>query len=322
MSRRVMRFAIDSGGTNTRLAIEGPRRSTARPYGFGSLNPASCDAEEARASLRATVDRVAEYVRHNDDIPVSGILAGAAISAETLGHWAEVMTECLNRSAIVGEMVLTNDIDGLIVAPPVAGAGGVLVAGTGSGAMVMNRSGTVIRVGGWEYLASDEGSAFWMGRAGLAAAVRAGDGRGPATSVTDRIEADAGRPVREVARRVAEQPHPRQAVARFARCVTGAWSEDGDLVASGLVDAAVDELLLLVSTGMRRAGGTQPAWAVTGGLVVECRPFADLLVGRISALDPTTRVTVVDEPVNSLLRSRPLQSYPPGLVRLTLTMPA
>ncbi|MFG2867409.1 BadF/BadG/BcrA/BcrD ATPase family protein [Streptomyces sp. NPDC048338] len=317
----VMRFAIDSGGTSTRLAIEGPLRSTLRPYGFRSLNPASRHAEEALTSLRAALDRVAEYVRYNDDIPVSGVLAGAAISAETVGHWAQVTAGFLGKAGIVGEMVLTNDIDGLIVAPPVAGAGGVLVVGTGSGAMVMSR-GRVVRVGGWEYLASDEGSAFWLGRAGLVAAVRAGDGRGQATSVTERIEAESGCPVREVARRLAERAHPRQNVARLARCVTGAWSEDGDAVARGLVHAAVEELLLLVSTGMRRAGGPQPAWALTGGLVVECTPFAELLVERITALDPATRVTVVEEPVKMLLQSRPLPTYPSDLVRLTVKVPS
>jgi N-acetylglucosamine kinase-like BadF-type ATPase len=228
------------------------------------------------------------------------------------------MADALSGMGMTCTVALTNDIDGLVLAPPVNGTGGVLVAGTGSGATIVDTEGQVVRVGGWEYLASDEGSAFWLGRAGLAAAVRAVDGRGPATSLTARIESRLDRPIGDAVRRLAEQPHPRQAVADVAHCVTDAWSQDADEVAAELIDSAIEELASLVSAGLRRAVGAPPTWALTGGLVTQCDRFAQRLRARVQLFDPAAVVHVVVEPVSCLLKSPPTPMAPPGLTRRTV----
>ncbi|SEN20407.1 BadF/BadG/BcrA/BcrD ATPase family protein [Actinacidiphila rubida] len=314
-----MRFAIDGGGTTTRLAIAGPYASTAEPVVLGSMNPASVRRDEAVALLRSAIHQVSEYALKNDDAAVDGVIASAAISRHTIGSWAALLAEVLNEHRVTGDVVLTNDIDGLALAPPVGGCGGVLVAGTGSGALVVTEDGRSHRIGGWEYLASDEGSAFWLGRRALAAAVRAADGRGQPTAMVARIEARIGGSLGDVTRQVAELPHPRQVVADLARCVTAAWLEDRDAVATELVHAALDELVLLTTVGARRAGGAQRTWALTGGLVIECDAFAHALTNRLETTAPETDVHVVAEPVCALLDSPTTTGHWPGLVRRIVT---
>jgi len=67
------------------------------------------------------------------------------------------------------------------------GAGIVVISGTGSVAFGRNSAGEESRAGGWGPTLGDEGSGFWIAREGLSAIVRAHDGRGFATAMTDLL---------------------------------------------------------------------------------------------------------------------------------------
>src|ERR671926_137105 len=68
------------------------------------------------------------------------------------------------------------------------GAGVVVIAGTGSVAFGRNEAGEEARAGGWGPIIGDEGSGYFIARAGLAAIMRAHDGRGPATKMTEILK--------------------------------------------------------------------------------------------------------------------------------------
>ena len=67
------------------------------------------------------------------------------------------------------------------------GAGIVVISGTGSVAFGRNSKGEEARAGGWGPTLGDEGSGFWIAREGLSAVVRAHDGRGFATVMTELL---------------------------------------------------------------------------------------------------------------------------------------
>lgn len=67
------------------------------------------------------------------------------------------------------------------------GAGVVIISGTGSVAFGRNAGGDESRAGGWGPTLGDEGSGYWIAREGLSAIVRAHDGRGFATMMTDLL---------------------------------------------------------------------------------------------------------------------------------------
>ena len=66
-------------------------------------------------------------------------------------------------------------------------AGVVVIAGTGSVAFGRNEQGNEGRAGGWGPTLGDEGSGFWIAREGLSAIVRAHDGRGFSTRMTELL---------------------------------------------------------------------------------------------------------------------------------------
>jgi N-acetylglucosamine kinase-like BadF-type ATPase len=63
-----------------------------------------------------------------------------------------------------------------------------VIAGTGAIAFGMDRRGRRARSSGWGWLVGDEGSASWIALQALNAASRAYDGRGPKTTLVERIK--------------------------------------------------------------------------------------------------------------------------------------
>ncbi|MGN8026315.1 BadF/BadG/BcrA/BcrD ATPase family protein [Microbacterium sp. 22242] len=133
--------------------------------------------------------------------------------------------------------------------------GAVVAVGTGVVTLAVGRT-EIARVDGWGYLLGDAGSGFWIGRAALDAVLRANDGRGPATALTDVVRAEF--PVLEDAyiELQADQDRVRR-VAAYARTVAEVAAA-GDEVAAAISAAAADELAHSVASGLRRVGEIGP----------------------------------------------------------------
>lgn len=141
--------------------------------------------------------------------------------------------------------------------------GAVVAAGTGVVTLAVGAQG-MARVDGWGHVMGDAGSAYWIGECVLRHAMRAHDGRGPATVLLDAVRrqwADVESAY------VALQGDPARVsiVAGFAHAATEAAGTDA--VAAEICLAAADELALSVVTALRRAdAGQSPAVRAIGGV--------------------------------------------------------
>lgn len=130
-----------------------------------------------------------------------------------------------------------------------AGADGInVVAGTGS-MTYGERRGLGCRVGGWGEVFGDEGSAHWIGVQGLAAFSRMADARLPRGPLYELMRERVGMrsDLDLIGIVIDEWGAARSAVADLAKVVTAA-AEAGDAAAAGILQSAVSELALLVST--------------------------------------------------------------------------
>ncbi len=122
------------------------------------------------------------------------------------------------------------------------GAGIVIISGTGSVAFGRNESGEEARAGGWGPTLGDEGSGYAIARQGLSAIVRAYDGRGEPTLMTNLLCDQYGmcNPV-DLPRFVYAATTHADDIARYGKLVIEA-ARQNDGVAKDILDDAGREL--------------------------------------------------------------------------------
>ena len=156
-----------------------------------------------------------------------------------------------------------------------------VVAAVGTGVVVLGvgRAG-IARVDGWGSLLGDAGSAYWLGRAGLDAVLRAHDGRGTATSLTAAVAAAFDGPLSTVYLQIQADPDRVARVASLAPEVTR--RADDDPVCSEIVDRAADELASSIAAAALRARVDVRGARVSGtGQVLASRTLADRMAVRL-----------------------------------------
>ena len=147
------------------------------------------------------------------------------------------------------------------------GAGVVVIAGTGSVAFGRNEAGEEARAGGWGPIIGDEGSGYFVARTGLTAILRAFDGRGKPTAMTERLRSEYHLEPRDLPRAIYATTTHADDVARYAKLVFDA-ADAGDAVARSIVDLAAQQLascVLAVARRLKLVDATFPV-AYVGGV--------------------------------------------------------
>ena len=187
--------------------------------------------------------------------------------------------------------VLTSDAVATHVGA-LGGRGGVTVAaGTGAIVIAENSAGDLYRVDGWGHLLGDAGSGAAIGRRALEVALEQFDGRRTdAQDLLEQLRTTVGDPP-TWPRVVYESP---QRAALFASLVPTvlALVDEGDVVARGLVDAAVQELDRSVKAGLAKPGVARRV-ALSGGLFSSARL-------RQSMVQSLAGVEIVGKPGDAL----------------------
>lgn len=203
---------------------------------------------------------IAGVDRPGDEVVIRGIL-------RRLGH--------RERARVVNDAVIA------LVAGAPERFGIVILAGTGSIAYGMDRKGGSARSGGFGHLLADEGSSYWLGRGALRAAVRAADGRDPATLLLPLVLGELGiASVSELVPLVYEEPGlPKRRIATLAQLVERA-AGSADPTASRLLDDGARELALAARAVASRLQLEPPFPVVLAGGAFKACPS---LVARVRA---------------------------------------
>lgn len=191
----------------------------------------------------------------------------------------EIVRNLLDADAIHAE----GDSPAALASGTFGGPGIGLIAGTGAVAVAENLRGERVERGGWGYLVGDEGSGYWIGMRAVQAAARALDSRGPSTVLMERVPAFFGETsLRAVSSRIYGFDLERPEIAALAPLVL-ATAAEGDRVAAEIINAAAEELALLVEAVARAAAFVEERERVivaAGGVL---RPD-NLLWNRLAAI--------------------------------------
>lgn len=285
---------VDAGGTHTRVEVW---RADERleVVDLPSANTASRSAEESREVYDQVVQRIAAAGA------TETYIATAAFDDSSGDALAGEFAELARAHGHSGRVHLFNDVAPLLFTGERGTETVSAIIGTGSAFWTRDAEDRLRRVGGVEWLGSDEGSAADLGKRALVAMVRAADGRGAATSITARAGTDDAGALR-LARELGEVAHPKQGLAKLARAVTAAWVEDGDEVAARLIAAVIADVTDAFATAASHLHEPRRAtWVCCGGLVSGSEPYQREIRGAIERVSGgATDVRVVENALDML----------------------
>jgi N-acetylglucosamine kinase-like BadF-type ATPase len=177
---RQLVVGVDGGGTRTRaVVLNGP--TILGEGAAGPSNPLRVGVANGATAIREAVDKAcAAALIHRDDLVAAGVGLAGIRRKDVRVRMHDVLVQTLG----IKNIELVSDGDIALYGATDGRPGVVVISGTGSIAVGMNRQGKRMSAGGWGPVAGDEGSGSWIARRALQAVARATDGRGPKTSLT------------------------------------------------------------------------------------------------------------------------------------------
>lgn len=285
-------MGIDGGASTLRVAIVSPDLAIhAQAVRHTSVNPYVVDEMTARNVIQGAMQEAINQANlSRDDIAAIGIgIAGA--SAE---HSADWLRRVVNKVLTTGKqrhkrLVLSSDHEIALVGAHGERRGILVLAGTGSLAYGVSSTGETVLVGALGYLLGDEGSGYWLGLAGLRAAIRHADSRGPFTSLAQALLAANHLENHSDLIAWTYSDARNREIAEFARVVLD-HAAQGDRIAREIIDLGARELALAAKAVRHRLHMEALPVAFAGGLLSSPNPLSEALCDRLGLAEfPVSR---------------------------------
>lgn len=239
-------LAYEGGGTKTRMILAEPGGKVVAREVCGSASrlytTPGMYARTAQTRLKRLKRKADEATGKVTAVCMGGPMRADVVAASIRSVFGDVELSHVGEFEIA--MAATGVREGVLV-----------VAGTGASVHAVDEQGRHGGFGGLGPQFGDEGSGYWIGREAIAAAMRAHQGRGCSTQLTERLTVHYGiGNIMEILRWCGHSGHvPGPKVAGCVPCVfEAAWA--GDTVAREICGAAGQALAELVSVACEQVG--------------------------------------------------------------------
>lgn len=257
----VLYIGIDGGGSNCRARLRdsmGRLRGTAD--GGGAAN-VYLDFDGAIRTIRRTIETLAAS-RGFDSAAVCKAWIGlglAGVSSETVADRVRASLADFGHVAVVHDGVAA------CLGAHAGGDGGLVIAGTGSAA-VLRLHGVNTSFGGRGFILGDDGSGAWIGRSIWQHALRAFDGLAPRSTFLDGLMGEFGQDPSAVI--AWARTAPSHAFAAYAPQVFAA-ADAGDPAAAQVIRTAAGSIAELIESLNSRGA---PRISLVGGMAGAISP--------------------------------------------------
>jgi N-acetylglucosamine kinase-like BadF-type ATPase len=235
---RKLVVGVDGGGTRTRAAVMNGSQILGEGTA-GPSNPLRVGISNGATAIREAVDKAcAAALIHRDDLLAAGVGLAGIRRKDVRARMHDTLVQTLG----IENIELVSDGDIALYGATDGRPGVVVISGTGSISVGVNRQGKRAYAGGWGPVAGDEGSGSWIARRALQAVARATDERGPRTSLTrDACEFFQVAAPDDLATAIYGPTITNDRIAGFSQMVIQA-ARDGDDVAREILTEAGMEL--------------------------------------------------------------------------------
>ena len=255
-------LGVDGGGTKTVALLGNPdgnvvARGVSGPSNYNVIGfDAACSVLESVINL-ACADHTGEL----SALCLGLAGAGRKEDIERFESWA---AHKFPKTAVK----VVNDAEILLMVGAPSGPALALICGTGSIVYGRTVTGELIRAGGWGYLFGDEGSGYAIGIAALREVMRAYDGRGRETLLSELVLERYGlHTPPELVNAVYGSESLRAAVANLNDLVEQAAGE-GDAVAISILEESARELAQALTAVYPKLGTSTVPLVIAGGTIL------------------------------------------------------
>ncbi|ACU73344.1 ATPase BadF/BadG/BcrA/BcrD type [Catenulispora acidiphila DSM 44928] len=225
---------------------------------------------------------------------IAAFLAGADLPEEITTLQAEV-----EARGWAQEVYVANDTFAVLYAGSPQREGVAVVCGTGINCVAVAPDGRTATFPGLGWESGDWGGGGDLGRAALFWAVRAEDGRGPATTLLDAVTTHFDRPrALDVVLAIHRGQESDRRLAQLAPAVFAA-ADAGDEIAGWLIDLLADEIAGMATSAARTLGLEAPPVLLGGSVAAAGHPR---LLDRVRDRAPGPITVVTDAPVVGAVR--------------------
>lgn len=286
-------LGIDGGGSTTRALLCDEAGRILGSGSGGGANHLHAGWDGAADSLRTAV--AAAFAAANlAPTPCHATFLGMAATSsdQTRVRWREIAF-ALGLAAAPDSIGVDHDIR-IALASGLAGRPGIaLIAGTGSACYGRTTDGTTWQAGGWGSILDDGGGGYWLGLRAIGAAIRAADGRGPATALHERVLARLEvSNLREIVTRLHGSTLARHEIARLAEDVMACAANDQP--AHEILGRGAAELAAMVRAVAQQLFPHGAPEVVLAGSVATAAPFAPALHAAITREVPAAKLTAAE----------------------------
>jgi N-acetylglucosamine kinase-like BadF-type ATPase len=290
-------LGIDGGGTHTTAWLAGQNLSVLARVQVGPSNPIKVGIPGAQRELAKAYRKAFREAGLRPaalDAVCAGLAGGDSASVQRR------MVRWMKKAMPARAQLITTDAAVTLAAGLGDSEGIIVIAGTGSIAFGRDHQGGILRVGGWGSQFDDAGSGYDLGRKAVLAALRAYDGRGKATGLTQALCAEL-----QLSRITEAVPMNlnAQTIASLFRVVQQQASA-GDAVARGLCRDAAGHLAELATTILSRLGWRRRPVPVvcSGGIFRSSALIRRSFSQRIHEHAPKAKIALLQrEPVEGAL---------------------
>ncbi|MER3329034.1 MAG: BadF/BadG/BcrA/BcrD ATPase family protein [Candidatus Kapaibacterium sp.] len=276
-------IGIDGGGTHTRGILLRDGKIVAESKAGSTRIGAVGVGESCERTLNVILDLCEQASIESSEVDAVVVgLAGVWLEEEKQRSARLLKTLGRGHDFHFSDLIVTSDAEIALRGAFDGGNGIITIIGTGSIALGNPNGDDLVRCGGWGIELDDEGSGAWIGREGLTAVVRAIDGRGKKTALTNII-ADAYPSInieqpRTIVKAYGEGAFQYHSLSPFVmQCAV-----DGDEICLDIIDRSATHLIELPLALVPSFKEKQVEVALMGGIVENDTLLADKLKEKIN----------------------------------------
>lgn len=298
---RIPLLAVDGGGTKCLAVLMDQSRQVVGTGRSGSCNYQGIGVEAAVRELKSAIQQAQEQALaqgQDENMTAPGTVwevecAVMGIAGLDTEYDRQVITgivqEVLDQLSIkVQHLVVENDGFAALLGATGGKPGVLVIAGTGSIAYGVNGKQETSRSGGWGHRVGDEGSGYWIGKQAIMAVLKAADGRGKKTALTDLLLPYVGlNQVDELFNWTYSQHYSIEKVGELSVLVSQA-ADAGDEVAIAILQSAGDELYLAATAVIDQLGMKEERFQMIlqGGVLQNDERVRSSIMAKMSSYAP------------------------------------